>query len=541
MPRVVKTGQLVLPDNPFSPVKDKSKRKTLFSDALPIDSSSQANPFATPRKPKHRPHVAPRDPSPDPFPLILPPKTPSSHKPSSLLRNITSTPAHHNDPRPIPKNTPITRARKRLRGEPVSPSPVKEKRARVFSQTLSTFARHSTLAFHSDDSGEDDAVRTAEEAPPDVEETFFNSPVKRPPDGKQFRSLFEEAPVTQQDDPAHPPRQPLSRTKTATLAAGPFGGEPKKKARVRAFSPEMDDVVTPDEPIGGSGKIKALDLSLNGKPEKRKSLKNGFPRAVLPGKDDLWDVAPGTQSTSASSNGSQAGPSKQGATATRKRPLSEGPMDISGELILEPEPSLPHLLPPSPPPLEAKSASRYGNKGKGKGKGLPAGSRKKAKMLEELASGEEDEDSTEDDDQVKELPWSWNARTAHITEGSIPIEPTAGTDSEPEFDPTLYRPAPISAPDSPVSGEFEVDLPEDLKRVLALSPHRTQKDALEEERIARELLYGRRETHYDPNRGGEIWDVGEISDEEGEENTKKALSDEEDWEGEPVPWEVGEL
>lgn len=413
----------------------------------------------------------------------------------------------------------------------MSPSPVKEKRPRVFSKT-SSFTRQSTLGIHSDDSGDEDTDRTVKEPPP-ADEAFFNSPVKRPRNGKQFRSFFEEAPVTQQDLPIHPPRQPLSRTKTTTGVAGPFGGEPKRKTRI--FSPELDDEHDHDEPRGSGEKIKALDLSLTGRPGKRMPLKHGFPRAVLPGRDDLWDITPNTQTVSASANGMQAGPSKQGIAMSKKRPLSENDMDINQEPHREPKLSKPQLLPPSPPSQEAKSSVRYGRKGTG----LPA-SRKKVKLLEGPTSGDEDEDSLEDDIQVKELSWSWNAHATHTAEGSIPIDSTAEADLDPEFDPTLYRPAPVVA-DPPVSDGFDVDLPEDLRRLLALSPHHTQKDNLEEGRIARELLYGRRETHYVPKRGGEIWDAGEIDDEVREENLKKTLSDEDEWEGEPVPWEVGEL
>jgi hypothetical protein len=41
--------------------------------------------------------------------------------------------------------------------------------------------------------------------------------------------------------------------------------------------------------------------------------------------------------------------------------------------------------------------------------------------------------------------------------------------------------------------------------------------------------------HYDPAKGGEIWDVGE------EDQVWEDTEGEDDWEGEGVPWEVGEL
>ena len=58
----------------------------------------------------------------------------------------------------------------------------------------------------------------------------------------------------------------------------------------------------------------------------------------------------------------------------------------------------------------------------------------------------------------------------------------------------------------------------------------------EERKIANAVLYGRREGHYDA-KGFEVWDVGEMS--EGAEGSRG--DGEDDWEGEPVPWEAGEL
>ena len=80
----------------------------------------------------------------------------------------------------------------------------------------------------------------------------------------------------------------------------------------------------------------------------------------------------------------------------------------------------------------------------------------------------------------------------------------------------------------------EEDLREDLKRILALSPEKRTEE--EERKIANAVLYGRREGHYDA-KGFEVWDVGEMS--EGAEGTRG--DGEDDWEGEPVPWEAGEL
>jgi len=85
------------------------------------------------------------------------------------------------------------------------------------------------------------------------------------------------------------------------------------------------------------------------------------------------------------------------------------------------------------------------------------------------------------------------------------------------------------------TSKFEIDLPDRIRSVLAISPSNPRDS--KEERVVRGLLYGRRASHYDALKGGEIWDVGEPDDERGEANTEG----EDDWEGEPVPWEVGEL
>ena len=81
-------------------------------------------------------------------------------------------------------------------------------------------------------------------------------------------------------------------------------------------------------------------------------------------------------------------------------------------------------------------------------------------------------------------------------------------------------------------GTVDIDLPDQLRDVLALESGAFKADASREDKLVQGLLYGRRVAHYDGQKGGEIWDVGEDSEHGGTE---------EDWEGEPVPWEIGEL
>ena len=147
--------------------------------------------------------------------------------------------------------------------------------------------------------------------------------------------------------------------------------------------------------------------------------------------------------------------------------------------------------------------------------------RKRPKLPEE--SGDEQEGSI--DPHVKIREWSWQRR------------PTTDPLVE-ELDLILglrvydrLSSAPDPASDD-VPGDLEVNLPDDLRRLLAISPSKahTTRDIS----MVRGVLYGERMSNYDAQKGGDVWDVGEI----GEASGSQA---EDDWEGEPVPWETGEL
>lgn len=101
-----------------------------------------------------------------------------------------------------------------------------------------------------------------------------------------------------------------------------------------------------------------------------------------------------------------------------------------------------------------------------------------------------------------------------------------------------HRSLKLSSPSVPshqieVANNVEVVLPNKLREMLALSPSDSKTRSLENGRVVSSLVYGTREGNYNPSKGGEIWDVGE------EFLGEDSASD--DWEGEPVPWEVGEL
>ena len=95
--------------------------------------------------------------------------------------------------------------------------------------------------------------------------------------------------------------------------------------------------------------------------------------------------------------------------------------------------------------------------------------------------------------------------------------------------------------------KFEVDL---FGIVLALESTEPTVRNFREEQLVKALVSGTRVTHYDPGKGGEIWDVGEDNPRyETDADSLRDTEEEDDWEGdwkgdwkgEPVPWEVDEL
>ncbi|KAH9937232.1 DNA replication and checkpoint protein-domain-containing protein [Fomitopsis serialis] len=445
--RAVKVGPPIQTTNPFSPVKKKPRSAHL--DSPPTASSTKLS--------EHDPHINP---------FTTPTKTRSStkSKPSAPLPSAaTRTPSG---------KSAVTRARKRLRGEPVSPSPVKEKRARVGSQRALNFS--STLQ----DSDDEDAQQGHTVGAAD--ETFLEAtPMKPPPGGKSFRVLFDEVLPTAQEAS----RQPTTRTLSRTMSAAPKpNGLSNKRARTRAMSPSSSE--DEGDNWGNGTKLESLITSAN-----------GFHRKRLPnGSDDL-------RSEKAPLRGSvPKGPLPRGKTPT-------GSVDASGAARLNGKRPRPDARDDSigidianglgetnDVDHTAHSRTSIAND-KGKGKAAAAFSRKKARLLEQLGGDGVSDDSTdseEDNDQEVSC-------TSHELD-------------DPEFE---WPARPAHPPDSPSADPPVIEGAVDL---------------------ANAVLYGRRESHFDA-KGMEVWDVGEMS--EGAEGAGE--DGEDDWEGEPIPWEVGEL
>lgn len=383
----------------------------------------------------------------------------------------------------------VSRARKRLRGEPVSPSPNKDKRRRVLSQTTLPFPRLNLDAPSSDE----------EEEPQEGDSSFVdNSPVKSASTGKLFPSLFEEKLV---------PMDLFGVKSNLGLSNYNSGSQPRKasaehpKASKRAPSSKGLPSLTRDGV--------ELDPALNKtalKPLRKMDRQQG-------------------QDIQTEDNMSRA---------SSKRSLSEDEDDT----IRRPTSSRAKspLLPPSPPPSTNATSFNEAGKKKARAKSAMNKSRKKAKMDEAMSPGPDSDDDEESSTKLRIV--GRNAMRQHHTlneddEGISDLDAVLGHTR-------FTNPRGMSPAETrPEEGVVDVDLPDKLRDVLALESATLKAQASQEDSLVKGLLYGRRVAHYNPQKGGEIWDVGE--DEHDGAEAGRYTEGEDDWEGEPVPWEAAEL
>jgi hypothetical protein len=204
------------------------------------------------------------------------------------------------------------------------------------------------------------------------------------------------------------------------------------------------------------------------------------------------------------------------------------------------DPSLPErqkspLIPPSPPPSGfATTTFSRPTKHPTKTHTISKG-KKKAKIDEQSTS---DTDGPELSSKLK-IVNRHNTRLKQAGAGMQNEDEADEWDSDPTLSRTRFGEPRASSPGN-ASDHVEINLPEELRRVLALESVALQAKIPNEDKLVKDLLYGRRTTHYYPNKGGEVWDVGE-DHLTGIEDERIQNAGEEDWEGEPVPWEIAEL
>lgn len=208
------------------------------------------------------------------------------------------------------------------------------------------------------------------------------------------------------------------------------------------------------------------------------------------------------------------------------------------------------LLPPSPPTVDS-ARTNISSRGKGKGKAV---ARKKPK-IHPGDEDNEDANSSVDETRVRLVITNGYQRTTSSSVAAVAV----GDEDDP--DPILrhydllhrgsheqahhtsaYSPnrsqTQTNPEPTPQSGTLA--LPDKFHHMLSISP--SLSSARDAERVVRGLVSGVRAVHYDPAKGGEIWGVGEQEDQgAGWGVAGEGEGGEEEWEGEGVPWEAGEL
>ena len=362
------------------------------------------------------------------------------------------------------RDTPRTKARKRLRGEDVLATPG-DKRRKVNAEDQ----RHTMETFDEEDD----------------DEVLGPSPVKPSAPGKAFRPLF-------QDDAQPEPEPQRLFTKSAGLPL---------------FASATSEIPT-QLPSARKGPIAGFTIPTTNDP--------------FPVPQDNTEYIPNATSTS-KSNVRQATSSKKRAHAdTANDASTSNPQQAS---LLKTHPTMLNsfgLRPPSPAPKESRSY-----KGKGKGKWAE---RKKAKMDDEGDAGQADEgdagDEQDEEANVQELDWrDWTNSTK---QGSQALNDDLEADSIWVDPATKYRKKQQEQPELDVpeveEETVEVNLPDDMRRILVIDSPQKPKRAISEEGIVRGLLNG--EVIAPIEKTGEVWGVGEA----------EGLDEENDWESEPEGW-----
>lgn len=443
--------------NPFSPTKASRKQRTDVVNVLEKPRNASGRTTTPPRSSI----VARRSLSPNPFPPFDGP-----------LRS--STPEYSQNER-----STVKKARKRLRGDIVSPSPARidKKRRTAAVGSLPSFQTRS----------HDDTQASSEPRLDNLNEaeTSFidESPMKVASSGKDFKLLFDEGlPRLNFEEPR------LSRSKIS-----------KQKSAVWP-DPHRHDR------IGSANTTESRTLPNKG--------------LALGTKQSSVTFGQGSVLNTASTSGTQQGIHTAPVFA-RKRSSSDAETstpDIVNSAQLE---SVDRLLPPSPQPTSSTLPKTSGKGTKAMKNILP--NRKKTKLIPN-----DNSDASEEDDLVD----------VQIFEAERDLRNRLKARNRTDDDPDLGILTPFARhgfdrtlPESEISEreELEINLPDCLRSVLHISPSRARER--EERALVDSLLLGEASV----DKYGEVWGVGEV------EPSTAVTDDEDDWAGEGVPWEAAEL
>ncbi|KAL5535751.1 hypothetical protein ACEPAF_3845 [Sanghuangporus sanghuang] len=427
--------------NPFSPTKSSHRITISFDDKLPFPQPNFTSDLSTPSS--KRSYSAP---SPDPFPSVM-----ATLEPASPL-----------------VNSAVKKARKRLRGDLVSPTPKKPRMVR---------APASSGSEKDLDEGEIDVPYVVE------------SPVKASTNGKNFKPLFEEGRLSQ----------------PVFVKKGPFS-----KSVRDLFDHETNFESPRTRSAAQVAILQNQTRKLPGVKKSKKKQMNPAPGTNRPYSATISDFQENSLTVDAPET-----PDTPSPLLNRKRwsSIDADELSFSNQF-----PSVVGaLLPPSPPPNPAQPKSEMYGRGMVK-------DRKKPK----LASSSRLTEITTDDEPDLEV-----VELASQPDGSRRV---SADDAEDEtareafgFTTRDISNSVLEAEDISDSNEPEINLPEDLRNVLHISV--SNGSAREERALVESLLQGR------PcllGQWGEVWGVGESED-------VTAATTDDEWAGEGVAWEVGEL
>ncbi|THH10163.1 hypothetical protein EW145_g1524 [Phellinidium pouzarii] len=423
-----------------------------------------------------------------------PPTTPPSKKraystPSpDVIRSSSSQIAARYDTSSA-GNSVVKNARKRLRGDALSPSPNRfDKKWRSTSVRRSTGLQSALPAYNTDTPKND--------LEPDIS-YVDESPVKSISNGKDFKLLFEEERLPKLDFSKKNGAVSQSRSFFVPLDGRIKGGSPEIILDGKGGAAKMVEIRGQDKVITTSNKAENMKASLR-------------PNFTY-GKQSCNSVSTLTQDSilvTREEDGKGAGFS----STNRKRSSSE---DASG--LRNEEQSFvdltDKLIPPSPP---STAVGAHEERSKGTNK-----TRKRVKLLADKTI---EDYSTDDENDIRIIDFDQQSRRNNgDSRVSVSDE---GDDTETRIG--LSRIAEDVVYDG---DELEINLPDDLRKVLYISSSRARDR--EERTIVESLLRGGPEYR---NERGEIWGIGEVED-----ATSTITDGEDDWAGEGVPWEAGEL
>ncbi|KAI5124156.1 hypothetical protein M0805_000965 [Coniferiporia weirii] len=454
------------PVNPFSPAKARIKPGA--SNNAPLNQPQVAELLTTPPNRKRIYST----PSPEPLPAA----------------GLFMTAAHLLDDAPADSSA-IRKARKRLRGDAVSPSPSrsgkKQRAIACFSTDLQPFLTENKITNPEDDEADMSYVD--------------ESPVKPISNRKDFKLLFDEERLPRFDLMGNNPQSSVSLTGQKRLRNGD----------------ELLQVVSDKEQ-------KPIKMNKSQKQEKALHLlkKAGSSKAnpwipIAAGKTPCSAIDALSRNSFSDIEGDLYRTSREHSSLEETSGL---PSDTPTSVIFASE-----LLPPSPPPSTTGTMQGAGTTGTNR-------NRKKQKLLMDTKV---DDDSLEEQSDIHVVEFDPRSlRKLNVY--------TVNSDEVDEAERDVFQVVrasycdgdnPIIGEVAPHGTELEVSLPEDLRKILYISSS-CARDR-EERALVDSLLHGASDSR---NQRGEVWGVGEAED------AASAITDyEDDWAGEGVPWEAGEL